>query len=96
MLINVISGIILILISGNNIQNSILNNNFLTISIISDTLGMLLGILWILTPSIMYFVSKENKSVHKTQILSKDEKQYIMQIANETWKFFEKYLYANV
>ena len=92
MLINVISGIILILISGNNIQNSILNNNFLTISIISDTLGMLLGILWILTPSIMYFVSKENKSVHKTQVLNKDEKQYIMQIANETWKFFEKYL----
>ena len=76
MLINVIFAIAIILISKKTGNVNVLE--------------IVLGILWLITPYIMYKISKEIKT--KKIKISENEKQYILQIAKRTWDFFDKYL----
>ena len=76
MSINVLSAVIAIGLGG-------LKENFLCI---------LLGILWILTPTIMWYISKDIKKKTAIQKLENQDKKYVMEIGKKTWEFFSQYL----
>ena len=74
MFINIITGVVTIIFS------IYLKNVLLTI----------VGILWIITPYIMYKISKiEEKNSIK---LSEKDKNYLIEIAKKTWKYFKDYI----
>ena len=52
----------------------------------------LLGILWIVIPFIMCYISKEIKEIKEIDKLNQDEKNYVLEIGQKTWEFFKKYL----
>ena len=53
---------------------------------------MILGILWIITPAIMCYISKKKKEIKLVEELNKEEQEYVKEIGKRTWDFFEKYL----
>jgi len=52
---------------------------------------ILLAVLWILMPAFCWYISKEIKEENK-QVIDEQDKKYILDIAKETWKYFENYL----
>ena len=50
------------------------------------------GILWILTPFIMWYISKEKKEVTAIETLDKTEIEYVLEIGRKTWQFFKQYI----
>ena len=50
------------------------------------------GIIWILTPIVMWYISQEIKKEEPITKLNKEEIKYLEQIGKNTWKFFEKYI----
>ena len=63
------------------------------IAIVSNNLlALILGILWIITPTIMWYISIEKKEEIPVELLDKKEKDYVLEIGRKTWDFFEKYL----
>ncbi len=54
--------------------------------------GILLGLWWTFTPAVMWYVSKEIKKEKALEKLSKDEREYVLEIGKRTWDFFETYL----
>ena len=52
----------------------------------------LLGILWIVTPMIMWNISKEVKKENPIQKLSKQDQEYLLEIGRKTWQFFKEFL----
>ena len=54
--------------------------------------AVLLGIHWVLTPIIMWYVSQEIERINAIQQLNEEEKQYVLEIGKRTWKYFETYL----
>ena len=58
----------------------------------NNILALILGALWIITPVIMYGVSKEKPEKKAIELLTQKEKDYILEIGKKTWTFFEKYL----
>lgn len=57
-----------------------------------NILAVFLGILWIITPLIMWYISKEKEEKTAIEILDKKQQEYILEIGRKTWRFFEKYL----
>ena len=55
-------------------------------------IAMLLSILWIITPEIMCYISKEGEEKRAVEKLTPNEKEYILEIGRKTWGFFNKYL----
>ncbi len=76
MWINVILGLLLIGIALT--QKSIANG--------------VLGIIWIIIPAIMYYISKEIKTKTLVETLTLHEKDYILEVAKKTWEYFADYL----
>ena len=76
MAINIITGIVAFIIYGNS----------------NNILALMLGLLWILTPAIMYCISKERTEKEAVELLTQKEQNYVLEIARKTWGFFEKYL----
>ena len=76
MAINIITGILAFIIYGNS----------------NNILALMLGVLWILTPAIMYCISKEKTEKEAVELLTQKEQDYVLEIARKTWGFFEKYL----
>ena len=76
MLINVILGIISLIIYSQD----------------KSILALILGILWIIIPAIMWYISKENTAKSSIEILEQKEQDYILNVGKKTWEFFEKYL----
>ncbi len=65
----------------------------IVIGIINTSIwAMFIGILWIIMPTVMWYISKEYEDKAPIEILNDDEKQYVLEIGEKTWKFFEKYL----
>ncbi len=52
----------------------------------------MLGILWIFTPFIMWYISKEKKEVKAIEKLNKTEIEYVLEIGRKTWQFFKQYI----
>lgn len=55
-------------------------------------LALILGIVWIIAPAIMWYISKEKNEIQKVEVLNQNEKNYILDIGKRTWAFFENYL----
>lgn len=55
-------------------------------------LGIIIGILWFITPFIMWYVSKEENKKQAINLLNKEEKQYVIDIGRKTWDYFDTYL----
>ena len=55
-------------------------------------IAIFLGLLWIITPAIMCYISKENEEKKAIEKLTQNEKEYILEIGRKTWNFFSKYL----
>ena len=54
--------------------------------------AILLGLWWILTPTVMWYVSKEIGKEKAINQLNSEEKEYVLEIGKRTWNFFETYL----
>ncbi len=80
MSINVISGIIAILILLKT-EPHIINIIF-----------YLIAILWIIAPSICYYISKKETKKAKVKELSNDEIEYVLEMGKKTWDYFETYM----
>ena len=51
-----------------------------------------LGIYWVITPGIMWYISKRKKEEKPIEELNANEKEYIKEIGKRTWDFFNTYL----
>ena len=58
----------------------------------SDILLTIVGILWIITPYIMYMISKNIERLPKIEELDQEDKKEILETAERTWEFFKDYL----
>ena len=58
-------------------------------------IALLLGILWILTPFVMCYISKDKAEKSKIELLEENEKEYVLELGNKTWDFFSNYLNEN-
>ena len=55
---------------------------------INNIFGIILGIIWIMAPLIMYYISKEIRETKPKEKLSMDEISYIREVAKRTFNFF--------
>ena len=55
-------------------------------------LNAVIGIIWIIMPLIMYYISKEIKTKAIIETLTEGEKKYILGVAQKTWEYFAQYL----
>ena len=53
---------------------------------------LVLGIIWILSPSFMWFISRKKKENKKIELLNSNEKEYLINIGKKTWKFFKDFI----
>jgi len=58
----------------------------------NNIFAILLGIWWFITPSIMWYISKEIKKQKPIEKLNQKEREYVFQIGKKTWEFFKDYL----
>lgn len=49
-------------------------------------------ILWIITPLISWYISKEEINKAKVKELSNEEIEYVIEIGKKTWDYFETYI----
>ena len=63
--------------------------------ILSQIVIIVLSLLWIIAPSVMYYISKPIKEIKKINLLNKSEKEYILEIAKKTWAFFKDNIVEN-
>ncbi len=54
--------------------------------------GILLGLWWMITPMLMWYISREISKISAVDQLTKEEKEYVLEIGKRTWKYFETYL----
>ena len=73
MVINLVLGAVLIFIAFQ--QKSILE--------------LIIGVLWVVMPFIMYYISKEEKNHVSKEKLNKQEQEYIIEVAQKTWNYFQ-------
>ena len=54
--------------------------------------ALILGILWLLIPAYMWYISKEKNKETAIEKLDKKDREYIKEIGKKTWEFFASYL----
>ncbi len=54
--------------------------------------AILLGLWWMITPMIMWYISREIEKSNAVEQLNEEEKEYVLEIGRRTWEFFETYL----
>ena len=54
--------------------------------------ALILGILWLLIPAYMWYISKEKNKETALEKLDKKDREYIKEIGKKTWEFFASYL----
>ena len=65
----------------------------ISISLLKQNIfGIIIGILWIVAPTIMWYISKEKVKTKPIEELTKEDKEYLLDIGKRTWGFFEEYL----
>ncbi len=74
------------------VANSIAGVIVIVLSISNSFFGILLGILWLLTPYVMQKISKEMMEKEAKDSITSEETKYLLDIAKRTWQFFETYL----
>lgn len=56
---------------------------------------IIIGVLWLVAPFIMWKISKEITTQRPQDKLSKDEKNYVLEIGKRTWQFFKENINEN-
>lgn len=51
---------------------------------------IIIGGLWMVAPLCLYHISKKNIVKDKLEMVSKAEKEYLLEVARRTWKFFKE------
>lgn len=75
------------------IANIVFGALAIVVAIWQDRIGAaLLGVLWLITPSIMFAISKEVKQKSMVQTLPEKDQNYLIEVAYQTWNYFETYL----
>lgn len=64
----------------------------LNINIIAKIGIALLSCLWLIAPTIMWYISKTRKIKKAIDDLNKEEKEYFKNIAKDTWKYFLEFM----
>ena len=54
--------------------------------------AIILGIIWILSPAVCWYISKENIIQKPIEKLDENQKEYLNRIAKDTWEYFNKYM----
>ena len=54
--------------------------------------GIVLGVIWIIAPEVMWYISQKVNKIKPIEKLNSEEKEYLMEIGKKTWSFFEQYL----
>ena len=49
--------------------------------------GVLVGVLWVSTPFVMWYISREIEQITAVEQLDEDERQYVLEIGKKTWDF---------
>src|SRR5699024_8563060 len=49
-----------------------------------------LGILWVITPSVMKIISKKQTEEMAIDYLTKEEKEYLLDVGRKTWSYFKE------
>ena len=62
------------------------------IALLKDIYGVTIGILWISTPFIMWYISKDEIKKDIKEKLSKEQQQYVLEIGEKTWEYFKENL----
>ena len=55
-------------------------------------LVFILSVLWLITPAIMWYISKTIKLKPKVEELNKQEQAYVLEIGQKTWQYFKDHL----
>ena len=53
---------------------------------------LILSTLWLIAPIILCYISKPIKEKNPIELLDKNDKEYILDIAKKTWLFFKEYI----
>jgi cyclic beta-1,2-glucan synthetase len=53
---------------------------------------LILAILWLIAPTLMWYISKEKIEKPKVKEISNEQREYILDIGKKTWCYFEKYM----
>lgn len=56
---------------------------------ISSIFVFLISILWLITPGVMYHISKEIKQKEKITELKEEDKQFLLEMGKSTWQYFK-------
>jgi len=57
-----------------------------------QVIGILLGVIWILAPILAWYISRDIKQQLAIQKVSKNEKEYILEVGRKTWQYFKEYI----
>ena len=55
-------------------------------------IAILLGVIWIISPAICWYVSKENITEKSIAKLDENQKEYLSRVAKDTWEYFNEYM----
>lgn len=55
----------------------------------SQTLGIIFGIVWLLAPTFAWSISKDEKRISAIDKISKQDKEYLLEIGKKTWQYFK-------
>ena len=81
-LVSALSGILIVLLNPIFKIENIMMLNFI----------LIVSILWLVTPAIMYKISKKNKKNNPIEELEEEDKRYLLEIAYKTWLYFKENL----
>ena len=57
-----------------------------------NTIGILFAVIWLAAPAVGWYISRDIKKQQVIEKISKNEKEYILEIGKRTWKYFEEYI----
>ncbi|MBR2703988.1 MAG: hypothetical protein IKE91_00780 [Clostridia bacterium] len=63
--------------------------------IFNNIFAIIIGFIWIIIPAIMYKISKQICRINLYEKLNKNDKNYVVGIAQKTWNYFKDYLTKN-
>lgn len=55
-------------------------------------LAIILGLIWIVSPTLCWYISKENIIENPLIKLDKNQKEYLKRIGEDTWEYFNQYM----
>ena len=58
----------------------------------NQMIGFILGIVWIVAPGIARYISRDIEQELAIEKVSKNDKEYILEIGEKTWQYFKEYI----